>query len=115
MIYGTITVLIFVLGFGYIIWVLANKESGNMKLAGQIIAALVVLVAIVMLYYGIAGQGCCGMGGHGMMGGRMMYSKSMKCDMMMDMMKKDPSMMQEMCKNTQMRQMMQDALKKTAK
>jgi len=115
MVYGSITASIFIIGFAFIIFVLANKESGNIKLAGQIIAALVALVAIVVLFYGLTGRGCCGMRGCGMMGSGMMGGKGMKGEMMMNMVKKNPSMMQDMCKNPEMRKMMQDALKKTAK
>jgi preprotein translocase subunit SecG len=108
MIYGSIISAIFVIGFAYIILVLANKESGNMKLAGQIVAALVAIVAVVVLLYGATGRGHYGMmGGKGMMmGGK---------GMMMEMMKKDPSMMQDMCKNKEMREMMQKGLKKYGK
>jgi len=108
MIYGSIISAIFVIGFAYIILVLANKESGNMKLAGQIVAALVAIVAVVVLLSGATGRGHYGMmGGKGMMmGGK---------GMMMEMMKKDPSMMQDMCKNKEMREMMQKGLKKYGK
>jgi len=79
MIYGTITAVIFILGFAYIILVLANKESGNMKLAGQVLAVLVALAALVVLYYGATGKGCCPMMGEkGMMGKGMMQQKMMK-------------------------------------
>lgn len=73
MIYGSITAVIFILGFAYVILVLANKESGNMKLAGQVLAVLVALVALVVLYYGATGRGCCPMMGEkGMMQQKMM-------------------------------------------
>ena len=113
MIYGSIISAIFIIGFAFIILSLANKESGNMKLAGQIIAALVALVAIAILFYGATGRGH-----YGMMGGCMMGEKGMmggKGQMMMERMKKDPSMMQEMCKNKEMREMMQKGIKKYGK
>jgi len=44
--------LFIVLGFGYIIWVMAAKESGNTKLAGQIISAVIIVLAIVLCLYG---------------------------------------------------------------
>ena len=59
-----------VLGFAYIIWVLASKESGNVKTAGQALAiAVAVLVAIMFLYGGIYGvlTGQCGPGKNRMM------------------------------------------------
>jgi len=113
MIYGSIISAIFILGFAYIIMTLANKESGNSKLAGQIIAALVAIVALVVLVLGATGYGHRGMMRGGMMGGCMMGEKGMKgC---MEMMIKNPSMMQEMCKNKEMRGMMQKGLKKYGK
>jgi hypothetical protein len=118
MIYGSIISAIFILGFAYIIMTLANKESGNSKLAGQIIAALVAIVALVVLVLGATGWGHHGMMRGGMMGGCMMGDKGMmggKSQMMMEMMKKDPSMMQEICKNKEMRDMMQKGLKKYGK
>ena len=59
-----------VLGFAYIIWVLASKESGKVKTTGQVIAIVVaVLVAIMFLYGGIYGglTGKCGPGKYRMM------------------------------------------------
>jgi 4-amino-4-deoxy-L-arabinose transferase-like glycosyltransferase len=44
--------LFMVLGFGYIIWVLAAKESGNVKLAGQIISAVIIVLAVILCLYG---------------------------------------------------------------
>ena len=113
MIYSSIISAIFIIGFAFIILSLANKESGNMKLAGQIIAALVAIVALVVLVLGATGSGHRGMMRGGMMGGSMMGEKGMKC--CMEMMKKDPSMMQDMCKNKEMRDMMQKGLKKYGK
>jgi hypothetical protein len=115
MIYGAITGLIFILGFAYVVWVLANKEAGNIKLAGQIIAVLVALIALVVLYCGVTGKGHCGtMGGKGMMMGSGMDSKS-KCAMMTNMVKKDPKMMTEMCKDPAVCKMMKDCVKKCSK
>lgn len=111
MIYGVITSVFFILAFAYIVLALANKESGNMKLAGQVIAVLVALVAVVILFYGATGRGH-----YGMMGGRgMMGEKGMKCEMMIDMIKKNPSMMDEMIKNKDMRLMMQKKMMKYGK
>jgi len=114
MIYGSIISAIFIIGFAYIIMTLANKESGNSKLAGQIIAALVAIVALVVLVLGATGLGHHRMMRGGMMGGCMMGEKGMMGGCM-DMIKKDPSMMQEMCKDKGMREMMQKGLKKYGK
>jgi hypothetical protein len=112
MIYGVITSVIFILAFAYIVLALANKESGNMKLAGQIIAAFIALVAIVVLYYGVSGRGGCPMMGEGMMGKGMMGGSR---NYMMQMMKENPSMMDEMIKDKDLRQMMQKRMMKYGK
>jgi len=76
MLYGLLLGVLSLLGFAYIIWVLAAKESGGIKLTGQIIAGAIAVLAIIMFLYGtyggIRGGGVCGMGmgmGPGMMGG----------------------------------------------
>jgi len=119
MIWGLITLVIFLISFAYVVLVLANKESDNMKLAGQILAAFIALVAVVVLFYGITGRGGYPMMGRGMMGGKgmmMMEGRGAnRAEAMMNIMKSDPSMLKEMCKNPQMKKMMQDAIKKSAK
>ncbi len=111
MIYATITAVIMLLGIHYMIMVLANKEAGNIKLFGQVLSVLVAIIALVVLLYGVTGRGTCGMmGGKGMMGGG-----GMKCEMMKGMIKSNPSMLQDMCKDKDMRDMMQKALKKYGK
>jgi hypothetical protein len=97
MIICSLIAVLFLIGFAYIVLSLSNKEAGNMKLAGQIIAVLVALVAVLVLFHGITGRGKCGP-----CGGGMMEEKGMKCEMM-DSMKKDPSMMKDMMKNKEMK------------
>lgn len=89
------------LGFGYIIWILAAKESGLNKTGGQCLAiaikALAIIMFILCLVYGGRHMGgvCspCGMGGS-MMGNKMMMEKEGgKMDMM-----KSRHMMKEMGK-----------------
>jgi hypothetical protein len=102
MIYGMITSVIFILAFAYIVLTLANKESGNMKLAGQIIAVLIALVALMVLVFGATGRGQCGM----------MGERGMKCEMMMEKMEKNPSMMKDMMKKMESKEMMKKGMKK---
>ncbi|MCU0641220.1 MAG: hypothetical protein MUC35_03930 [Candidatus Margulisbacteria bacterium] len=72
------------LGFAYIIWILATKETGNLKLGGQILAAVIALLALLIFIYGLvvanqmqrSMQG--GMGGM-MMGGKMGSKMEMPC------------------------------------
>jgi hypothetical protein len=106
MIYVALAIAIILIGQSYVILALANKESGNMKIGGQIISALVLIIAVAVLYNGSVGRGACGMKNCDMMEGK---------GEMMDMMKKDPSIMQDMCKNKDMRDMMQKSLKKYGK
>lgn len=55
-----------VLGFSYIVWILANKESGWVKTTGIVIGCGIALLALITLIYGAAGvrkYGRYGMGG----------------------------------------------------
>jgi hypothetical protein len=118
MIYMTLTCLVFILSLGYVVYVLSSKESGNVKIAGQVLAVLIALIALVMLVSSIMGNSCPMKSGMdcGKMGGKskmMMEGKGKDAsEAMMNMMKANPAMMQDMCKNPAMKKMMQDALKK---
>lgn len=61
MIHGAIVSAILIIGFAFIVLVFANKESGNMKLTGQIIAVLIVLAAVAVLIHGFTGRDHYGM------------------------------------------------------
>ena len=76
MVYGSLVSALFLISFAYIMLILANKESGNMKLGGQIIAALIAIVAVVVLVFGSTGHG---MMGRGKMCGCPMMGSEMKC------------------------------------
>ena len=91
--------LFIVLGFGYIIWVKAAKESGNTRLAGQIISVVIIVLALVLCLYGAVK-------------GPSMRHKMMNQDMMMkqDMMKQD--MMKQGMDKHEMKKMMKDNWKK---
>ena len=66
MFWGSLVVSLLLLGYAYIIWILAAKESGGAKLTGQIIAIIVAVLAIlILLYSGVYG----GLLGGGMGGG----------------------------------------------
>lgn len=54
-IWGLILLVVLLLGFAYIIWVLAAKESGNVKIVGQVIAAIIAILAVIVLIYGVVG------------------------------------------------------------
>ena len=93
------------LGFGYIVWVLASKEAGLVKMGGQILAALLIICVLVMFVLALVNGGrmksMCGMGPMrgGMMKGQMM-EKMMdkeKGAMMMEKMKGQRKMMKEGC------------------
>ena len=96
---GSILGLILLLGFAYIIWVLAGKEKGNIKLIGQIVALVIVVIAVVLLLSSLFwGGGLCGGRGYGMMGGGMMghggasLGSQKKMQMYMDKMMQNPEM-----------------------
>jgi len=67
MIWGLLLSVVLLLGFAYIIWVLAEKESGTIKTVGQMIAVIIAVLAVIVLIYGAVGprgSGCMsGMGG----------------------------------------------------
>jgi hypothetical protein len=93
MIYGAIVGFVFILSFAYIILTLANKESGNMKLAGQVLSGLIALIALIMLIFGSMGHK--GMMGGCPMSGSMMGGDKEECEMMKD----NPKMMDKMMKD----------------
>ncbi|MDD4179487.1 MAG: hypothetical protein PHH14_05510 [Candidatus Margulisbacteria bacterium] len=80
------------LGYALIIWILASKESGWVKMAGQIIAAAIaILMVVTFLYGGIYGRK---MGKTYPMGKNMTGKDSEK--MIMRMMKNNPEMQKKM-------------------
>jgi len=88
MIWGSLLVVLLLLGFAYIVWVSASKESGGTKTIGQVIAIIIAILAVIILLYGsvyggMMGKGFCGgvgmMGRSGMIkGGRMGPEKMMR-------------------------------------
>lgn len=80
--------LFLLLGYALIIWILANKESGWVKISGQIIAVVIAVLVIIMCLYGATGRGSYGMMGKGMMGKGMMDKGMMDKDMHNRMMEK---------------------------
>ncbi len=83
-----------ILGFSYIIWILALKEAGYVKTTGLVIgcgiAALAVILFLSGLIYGGRMAGGYGMGS--MMGPGMMMEGKEGQKMMLEMMMKDPEM-----------------------
>jgi fumarate reductase subunit C len=113
MIYGLIVSIIFMLSLAFVVMALANKEQGNMKLTGQVLSILIVIIAVIALILGATGKNHMMMG-RGMMDKGMMGDK-MDCKMMMEKMKKDPSMMKEMMKDKDMKKMMEKNMKSMSK
>jgi hypothetical protein len=81
------------LGFAYIIGILAMKETGNVKVIGQVIAGVIAVLTVIIFLYGavwggqmkrgMTGRGMgCPMMGSGMMGGQkgMMKMDGMKME-----------------------------------
>ncbi len=65
MVWGSLLGIIILLGFAYIVWVTANKEKGNIKTFGQVVAIAIVVFAVLILLYGtffsgMMGRGWCG-------------------------------------------------------
>jgi len=80
------------LGFAYIVWILASKETANTKLTGQIIAGAVTVLAIIFFLYGGVWGGLMGRGGMYGMTGASMKGKGMMGPEQMDKMMKSPEM-----------------------
>ena len=51
MIYGSLILSLLLLGFAYIVYVLANKESGGIKTTGQVIAIIIAVIALLVFLY----------------------------------------------------------------
>jgi len=90
------------LGFAYLVWVFADKESGGLKLTGQIIAVVIAILAVILflggLYLGVTGRGMYG-------GPRMMGIGQPGMHRSVEKMMQDP----------QMRKWMEEYLKKVKK
>ena len=97
--------LIMLLAFAYILWVLSDKESGNMKMTGMTLSILIIIIAVVMflgslVYGGRMGKDKCGcmMSSCDMKGGMMMNMSDKEMKEKMDMMMKNPKMHEMMKK-----------------
>ncbi|KAF0132961.1 MAG: hypothetical protein FD145_1496 [Candidatus Saganbacteria bacterium] len=78
------------LGFAYIIWVLASKETGGTKTLGQAISAIIALLVIIIfvvggLFLGGSKRGMMGMKGCPMGGMMGKMDSPMKSDHMKKM------------------------------
>lgn len=64
MILCSLLVTCLLLGFAFILWVVAKKETPLLKWTGQIIAIIIAVIAVVMFLYGSTcglGKGMCPM------------------------------------------------------
>jgi len=90
-IFWSLLAIALLFGFAYIIWVLASKETGGIKLAGQIISVAIAVLVVILVLYGL------------------IYGGRMKGPGMMRMGEKERGeMMKEMMKNPEMRKMMKN-------
>ena len=97
MMLGSVLAAAMMIGFAYIIWILAAKEAQALKITGQIISAVIAILVIVLLVYGaVAGSRMksCGAGGMGAM-----------------MRGKEGGMMEKMMKGPGMHKMMMEKMK----
>lgn len=94
--------LFLLLGFAYIIWAMALKETGYVKTTGLVVACVIALLTVIIFLYGAVkgnqirhnmmrggGMSCPMMGG-GMMGGKegmKPMEKHMGKEMMKDVLK----------------------------
>ena len=102
---GGIILLIFIAvsiwsGFAYIVWTLANKETGGLKIIGQTISIIIAILVILFLLLALSNSGKIAkkhmMMKHFMMQ-KMMFENKVMNDYQM-MMGKDKIMMMNKCK-----------------
>ena len=71
---GALLAIFMILGFAYIIWIMALKETGWIKTTGLVFSCgIAILVLLAVLYSGIGGRGLYG---SGMMSPGMMMQES---------------------------------------
>jgi hypothetical protein len=102
MFFGSLVFTIFLLGFAYTTWTVANQDKSGLKVTGQTLAVLIAIFALfVLLYHGIYG-GLTGRGQHMMMREEMMEKHDMMNRMnmpsgnMQDIMRNHHKMMKQM-------------------
>jgi len=68
----SLLMLALVLAFAYIVWILSAKETGNIKLIGQVLSIVIAVLVILIFLYGAVNAGR--MRGHygSKMGGKQM-------------------------------------------
>lgn len=115
MYWGLLLTAFLVIGFAYIIWVLASKEAGGIRITGQIIAIVIAVLAVLIL--GGAFSGFMGNYGRGMRGVDWRYAPNMMMPgSMMNLPEKESrEYIREKMKYPQMRKMMQEPMKQEQK
>jgi len=84
-VFGSLLGVLLLLGFAYIVGALASKESGTNKTVGQVIAAVIAIMAVIILLYGTLYGGVMGKGAWCK---KSRYSKKKMMMMKKDMMQK---------------------------
>lgn len=97
--------IVLLLGFAYIIWILAGKETGGLKLTGQIIAVIITVITIILFIYCIVISSSISRGMFPCGKGSMMQAPGMG----------QGGMMKEMMKNPEMQKMMKQHMEGTEK
>jgi hypothetical protein len=104
-----ISSLILLLSIIYITYVLAKKEKGYLQIVGFVMAAILTLMALCMLWFWVF------RGDYAMVGGIKNVIKGgreLKCTMLNEIVRKDPSIAKDMCKDPKVRMIMKDASKR---
>jgi hypothetical protein len=104
-----ISSLILVLTIIYITYVLAKKEKGYLQIMGFVMAGILSLMAVSMLWFWVFRGDYAVIGGikNVIKGGR-----ELKCTMLNEMVRKDPSIAKDMCKDVKVRLILRDAAKR---
>jgi hypothetical protein len=115
MIWGSLLVVLLLLGFAYIVWVLASKESGSVRLTGQGIALVIAVLALVILVYGSIYGGIMNRGRYGWSGRDRMMSPEMMRETWQGQKEKMHEYMDKMMKTPETRKWIEEYMQKEKK
>ena len=101
---------LFILSLAYLIYVTANKEKGNVRIAGFVLSGLIAFLAVIVLFSVLTfkSDGI-------VLGGirdAIFSGRQLKVDMMTELMKKDPTVASDMMKDPAARKIMVEAVRR---
>jgi len=115
MVWGSLLLVVTLIGFAYIVWILAAKETGTVKTIGQVIAVVIAVLALIIFLYGSIYGGMLGKGmmGRRFYGGHLKEASGFMINKMMNMSDDELQKTAEaIIRNPRMRKCLEDALEK---